>query len=139
MRVDLIKEGEKKRKRYLKRNKLSLVPLLTADNNRRYMHNLIFFQNRYMLLHPYFKQDAESKGNDQSCGSGMFIPDPDFYPSWIRSRQQHQKNKGKFFCPTIFLAKKIIKFDNFILEQGKKIIFSKNTKIYCTFIPKICH
>jgi hypothetical protein len=37
---------------------------------------------------------------EQCCGSGMFIPDPDFYPSWIpdlgsRIQKQQQKREVK--------------------------------------------
>jgi hypothetical protein len=38
----------------------------------------------------------------QCCGSGMFIPDPDFYPSRIPDPTTGTKEKWEFFCPTIF-------------------------------------
>jgi hypothetical protein len=57
------------------------------------------------------------KTHYQCCGSGMFIPDLDFYHSGSRIpdlgsriKQQHQKRRGqKVFCPTLFLATNIIK------------------------------
>jgi hypothetical protein len=33
------------------------------------------------------------KRNCQCCGSGMFIPDPDFYPSRIQKQQQKRGMK----------------------------------------------
>jgi hypothetical protein len=62
-----------------------------------------------------------TKGN-QCCGSGMFIPDPDFYPSWIpdlgsRNQKQQQQRWMKkkivvipFFVATNFTKLKIILF-----------------------------
>ncbi len=38
----------------------------------------------------------------QCCGSGMFIPDPDFYPS--RIPKQHQKRGVKFFFVIPFIV-----------------------------------
>jgi hypothetical protein len=32
---------------------------------------------------------------DQCCGSGMFIPDPDFYPSRIQQHYQNQQKRGQ--------------------------------------------
>ncbi len=33
-------------------------------------------------------QDGKNDPQNQCCGSGMFIPDPDFYPSRIQKQQQ---------------------------------------------------
>jgi hypothetical protein len=32
---------------------------------------------------------------NQCCGSGMSIPDPDFYPSWIPDPKTATKDKGE--------------------------------------------
>ncbi len=46
----------------------------------------------------------------QCCGSGMFIPDPDFYQSWIPDPTTKLKEKREiFFVLPIFVATNIIK------------------------------
>jgi hypothetical protein len=78
--------------------------------------------------------------------TGMFIPDPDFYPSRIpdtRSQisdpgSNNSTKKGEYFCcPTISVAKNIIKLQiNFIFEQVKKFFFAKTLRIVVLFIHK---
>jgi hypothetical protein len=53
----------------------------------------------------------------QCCRSGLFIPDPDFYPSRnpdLGSRIRHliiaTKEEGEKCCPTFFVATNITKF-----------------------------
>jgi hypothetical protein len=43
----------------------------------------------------------------QYCGSGMFIPDPDFYPSRIPDPKTATKERGeKICCYTFFCSRK---------------------------------
>ncbi len=67
----------------------------------------------------------------QCCGSGMLIPDPDFYPSRIRGEK-------KFFCHTYSCSHVVsqnCKLLNFWNAEEKKLgQFSKNCK---TFYPKV--
>jgi hypothetical protein len=60
----------------------------------------------------------------QCCGSGIFIPDPDFYPSRIpdlRSRipdpKTATKERGKFFCHTFYWSHKFHKLFFFMLKR----------------------
>jgi hypothetical protein len=76
----------------------------------------------------------------QCCGSGMFIPDPDFYPFRIPDPKTATKERGEkkfvvkpFFVSTNFTKLKIIYFLN--AEEKNLGQFSKN---YRTFYPKIC-
>jgi hypothetical protein len=47
----------------------------------------------------------EKLGVNQCCGSGMFIPDPVFYPSRIPDPKTAMKGRGKkIYCKTFFLA-----------------------------------
>ncbi len=77
----------------------------------------------------------------QSCGSGMFIPDRDFYPSRIPDlgsriqKQQLMRGVKKIFCHTCFCSQKFHKIENyFIFEMLKKKIskgqFSKNYELF---------
>jgi hypothetical protein len=78
------------------------------------------------------------------CGSGMFSPDPDFYPSRIpdlrsRIQQQQQKRRGKnFVCPTFFCKHKYHKIKKILLifEQIKKQ-FGAIYEEFSTFTSKI--
>jgi hypothetical protein len=46
----------------------------------------------------------------QCCGSGMFIPDSYFYPSWTPDPTTAPKEEGKkFFVIPFFVATEIIK------------------------------
>jgi hypothetical protein len=67
--------------------------------------------------------------NLQCCGSGMFIPDPDFYAfripdpdlaSWI---QQQQQKRGKNLLSYLFWSLKFSKIVNYLIfEEVKKKI-----------------
>jgi hypothetical protein len=64
-------------------------------------HDLV----QVLLHHPDRKHSVTIK---QYCGSGMFIPDPDFYPSRntdlrTRIQQQYQKRRGTIFLSYHFL------------------------------------
>ncbi len=83
----------------------------------------------------------------QCCGSGMFIPDPDFYPSWIPdlgSRiQKHQQKrwvKKKFVIVLFYVVTNFTKLNLILLSKcwRKKKLgqFSKN---YWSFYPKNFH
>jgi hypothetical protein len=57
----------------------------------------------------------ETDGIFQCCGSGMFIPDPDFYPSRISDPKTAKKERGEkiflvipFYVATYFTKLKII-------------------------------
>jgi hypothetical protein len=83
-------------------------------------------------------------GFGQCCGSGMFIPDPDFLPipdpgSWIPDPKTSTKERGeKSFVVIPFCSHKFhIIENNFIFEMLKKknlAQFSKNYRY-----AKICH
>jgi hypothetical protein len=52
---------------------------------------------------------------NQCCGSGMFIPDHDFYPSWIPDPKRATKDRAEkkfvvmpFYVATNFTKLKII-------------------------------
>jgi hypothetical protein len=67
----------------------------------------------------------------QCCGSGTFIPDPDFYPFRISDPKTATKEKGeKKFVVITFCSHKCYKIENyFIFEMLKKKNlgqFSKN-------------
>jgi hypothetical protein len=61
---------------------------------------------------------AGIKEKNQCCGSGMFIPDPDFYPSRISDPKTATKERGeKKFVVTNFTKLKTI----LVLKCWKKI------------------
>jgi hypothetical protein len=57
----------------------------------------------------------------QCCGSGMFIPDPDFYPSRIpdlgsrMQKQQQKRGVKKNCCQTLFCSHKFHKTENYFV------------------------
>jgi hypothetical protein len=58
----------------------------------------------------------------QCCESGMFIPDPDFYPS--RIQKQQQKRGAKKTCHTFLCSHKFRKIENYFrFEVLKKKIW----------------
>ncbi len=89
---------------------------------------------------PYWcrSRSESGSGSYQCCGSGMLIPDPDFYHHGSRIQKQQQKKGVKkivaifLFVATIITKLKIILF----LMCWKKNLgqFSKN---YRTFYPEI--
>jgi hypothetical protein len=58
----------------------------------------------------------------QCCGSGMFIPDPDFYPSRIPDPKTATKQRGekKNFCHTFYVAKNFTKLKNILVLKCRK-------------------
>jgi hypothetical protein len=66
----------------------------------------------------------------QCCGSGMFIPDPDFYPSRISDpgsriqKQQQKRGVNKNLCHTFFCSHK------FLIERFTQKLVTKLTKIW---------
>ncbi len=77
----------------------------------------------------------------QCCGSGMFIPDPDFYPSRISdpgSKNSYKRERWKKkFCHTIFWSHKFHKIENYFFEMLKKIIWANFQRIIEFFTQKI--
>ncbi len=72
----------------------------------------------------------------QCCGSGMFIPDPDFYPSRIRSKSSNKREGLEEICCHIFFCRhnnhKIDNYFIFELVQKKNLgQFTKNN-----FLPQ---
>jgi hypothetical protein len=60
----------------------------------------------------------------QCCGSGMFIPDPDFYPSRIQ-KQEQKRGIEKNLVSYLFCSHKFHKIENyFIFEMLKKKIWA---------------
>jgi hypothetical protein len=54
---------------------------------------------------------------NQCCGSGMFIPNPYFFPSpdlGSRNQQQQKRGGGKMCCLTFFCSHKFHKIENFL-------------------------
>ncbi len=77
----------------------------------------------------------------QCCGSGMFIPDPDFYPSRIPDLKTTTTERGgKNLLSYLFLLLQISQnwklFYFWNAEEKNLGQFSKN---YKTFYPKNCH
>jgi hypothetical protein len=79
---------------------------------------------------------------NQCCGSGMFIPDPDFYPSRISDPGSKNSNKSEgwkkivvipFFCSHKF--HKIVNY--FIFEMLKKKICANFQRILELFTQKL--
>jgi hypothetical protein len=77
-------------------------------------------------------------GAQQSCGSGMVIPDPDFCPSGIPDpgsriqdpKQQQKRGVKKICCPNFFCSYKNHKIENYInFELQKKEFVIKPSKI----------
>ncbi len=75
----------------------------------------------------------------QCCGSGMFIPDPDFYPSRIPDPKSATKERGKKICCHTFLCShKFHKIEYyFSFELLKKIIWAIFQRIIALFTQKI--
>jgi hypothetical protein len=73
----------------------------------------------------------------QCCGSGMFIPDPDFYPSRIPDPKTATKERGKKkICYTFFCSHKFHKIEYyFIFEMLKKKIWPIFKELL-KFLPK---
>ncbi len=89
------------------------------------------------------------RGKNQCCGSGMFIPDPDFYPSRIpdpgsRITDPGSKNSNKregwkkICCHTFLCSHKFHKIVNyFSFEVFKKKIWANFQRIIELFNQKI--
>jgi hypothetical protein len=82
--------------------------------------------------------------NRQCWGSGMFIPDPDFYPSRIQdlgSKNSNNKREGWkfFFFSTLFCSHKYQKIWNYFIFELIRKNFGPIYKNYWTFYPKNCH
>ncbi len=71
--------------------------------------NCLYLRDYVLQAH-----DGTVRKEAQGCGSGMFNPDPDFYPSRTpnpgsRIQQQHQKEKIFLVVLPFFVATNIIK------------------------------
>jgi hypothetical protein len=81
----------------------------------------------------------------QCCGSGMFIPDPDFcfvHPGSRIQKQQQKRGVKKNVCPTFIYSHKNHKIENYInVELVKTKIWANYQRIieHRTFYPKNCH
>ncbi len=87
-----------------------------------------------LLAEPVFLRSPGIASASQCCGSGMFIPDPDFYPSRIQ-KQQWKTGVKKICCQTFFWSYKFYKIELFYfwnVEEKNLGLFSKN---YRTFYP----
>jgi hypothetical protein len=80
----------------------------------------------------------------QYCGSGMFIPDPDFYPSRIPDfgsriqKQQQKRGVKKICCYTFLCSHKFHKTENyFSFEVLKKKIWANFQRIIELFTKEI--
>jgi hypothetical protein len=54
------------------------------------------------------------------CGSRMFIPDPDFYPSQISDPIKTTNGRGGSWLPYLFCSQKFRKIVNYFFEQVQK-------------------
>ncbi len=68
----------------------------------------------------------------QCCGSGMFIPDPEFYPSRIRQKQQKMLS---YLILRPQISQTIEKY--FIFEQVQKKVWGSWLRIKVLFTQKI--
>jgi hypothetical protein len=74
-----------------------------------------------------YEQNKMLREENQCCGSGMLIPDPDFCPSRIPDPKTATKEKGekKFVVLPFFVATNITKIINyFISKQVKKKLWT---------------
>ena len=78
------------------------------------------------------------------CGSGMFIPDPDFYPSQIPDlgsriqKQQQKRGVKKISCHNFLFSHKFHKIANyFSFEVVKKKIWANFQRIIELFTKKM--
>jgi hypothetical protein len=81
----------------------------------------------------------EKSSGRQRCGSGMFIPDPDFYPSRIPDLKTATKERiGKYiFSYLFFVAPNFTKIENYIIfEMLKKISWANFQRTIEFFTPK---
>jgi hypothetical protein len=75
--------------------------------------------------------------NFQCCGSGMFIPDPNFHPSRIQ-KQQQKRGVKKILCHTFLCSHKFHKIVHyFSFEVLKKKIWANFQRIIELFTQKI--
>jgi hypothetical protein len=86
---------------------------LVAHDGVRHLQNTVFPSDKK------FAWNHKSVLQNQCCGSGMFIPDPDFHPSRIPDPTTPPKEGEIIF----WSYHKIV--DNFIFEQIKKFFSQK--------------
>jgi hypothetical protein len=85
-----------------------------------------------------FHPGSRIQGLKQCCGSGMFIPDPDFYPSRIPDPKTATKERDEKICYTFFCSHKFHKIEYFfIFEMLKKKIWAKYQRIFEVFTQKM--
>jgi|688.fasta_scaffold2266721_1 hypothetical protein len=72
----------------------------------------------------------------QCCGSGMFIPDPDFLPFRFPDPTRTKKRKGQFFCPTFLCCQKFHKIENYFFVEKVQKNLSDLTKLFSIITPK---
>jgi hypothetical protein len=92
--------------------------------------------------HVFGPPGSGSISQRQCCGSGMFIPDPDFYPSRIPdlgSKNRKKKGRGeKNLLSYLFLYHKFHKIVNYLIfVMLKKKIWANFQRIIELFTPKI--
>jgi hypothetical protein len=83
----------------------------------------------------------------QCCGSRMFIPDPDFYPSWIPDLGSRipdlktatkERGKKKFVVLTFYVATNFTKLKIILVLKAEEKNLGQFSKNYGTFYPKNC-
>jgi hypothetical protein len=76
----------------------------------------------------------------QCCGSGMFNPDPDFYPSRISKPHpttvKKRNGRKKIVLPLVFCSHKYHKIGDNFLKTGKEKIYANLQRILVLFIQK---
>jgi hypothetical protein len=87
----------------------------------------------FFSINPHLKCSVLWIWDVYPVSSFFIIPGPRF------RIQQHQKRRGKNWCFTFLLGKKIPKMENyFILEQVRKDIKPIDKELYY-LLPKKCH
>jgi hypothetical protein len=128
---------------YLPRRKIDLLPLLVDFTEKKI--GLLSLLDKNKGRHAFYTRQVETSTCFLCvllcCGSGMFIPDPDFYPSasripdpgsWIPDPKTATKERGekKICCHTFFCSQKFHKIVNyFIIEMLKKKIMANFQRI----------
>jgi hypothetical protein len=115
-----------------------------------------FHNSRLFIPDPNFDFDADLdteptflNDEDQCCGSGMFIPDPDFYPSRISDPGSRipdpktatkERDEKKFVTIHLFyVATNFTKLNIILVLKCRRKYLGQFSKIYRTFYPKNCH
>ncbi len=102
---------------------------------------------KYMRCRTFFRGFSFSQSKNcklfnfvymQCCGSGMFIPDPDFYPSRI-PKQQQKRGVKKNCCNSFLFITNFTKLNIILVCKAEEKNLGQFSKNCITFYPKNCH